>query len=720
MRHLNTTSLTTLSVFLLGAYEAAAYNLSTVIYDTDASMHGAFTCDGYPNTGNNPCYYSNAPFNYSGNGASYTVPCIGVTRGIVSEYLNPTTKKLEYISQSSCFESNEAFGAMFQKKDGITALHCRDIPMNQNAYDAWEYDSDSKSTRRFSPLDDLQDSIRLGTCTGDCANAAQTRYSQGNAIFSSYWQEMDYVGNSRFDYYKVSDGEFSSGTYPDIYSSWDRPSGYSNQHFCMEIHGQFEYQNGLEFFFRADDDLWVYIDNRIAVDLGGNHLTAPAYVRLDDFFGSSEEFIIGNKYDIDIFYCDRRTTNSTFRIKTNAYITQKVAESTTASLTFHAEIANDNTVAYPLCYTEALSSCEASAQLSPKTWCEGDIPKTISYSLETEDRTLIHDGFESGTAWSIYYGGIDLTEQGNPKINVSAMTDLVPGRYNLVIKTSDATQKIPFEIVAEEEPDEESPCEEAPVCCPAVNINITINMNVIVIGGTPYVFGTDSLMQIIQTAFGDYAGLINTDVQDVNNVEKQTVLDTVRYVETQTLVDTVRYIETLTTLDTVRYVETKTHVDTIRYFETIIDTLHYIETKTIIDTLHYVTTQTITDTLHFIETKTIVDTLHFVENKVVIDTIRYTDNTPNQKSRFSSQDVASEKTNSDYVMTICLEKGTSLSYLRRDGNKLVSDGKISLFDLRGNLITRKNNSIDLNSMNSGIYIAKSGKKILRIAIQPSH
>ena len=52
------------------------------------------------------------------------------------------------------------------------------------------------------------------------------------------------------------------------------------------------------FDFLGDDDVWVFINNKLAVDLGGTHLAAPAYVDLNKFLPKATE---GNEYDIDIF-----------------------------------------------------------------------------------------------------------------------------------------------------------------------------------------------------------------------------------------------------------------------------------------------------------------------------------------------------------------------------------------------------------------------------------
>ena len=96
-------------------------------------------------------------------------------------------------------------------------------------------------------------------------------------------------------------------------------NGGRNQHFCFESHAKFAFKRGLKFSIRGDDDIWVFIDNKLAVDLGGTHLSTPGYVDLDFFMKDAK---VDSIYDIDVFFCDRRTTMSNMRISTNIYMYQ--------------------------------------------------------------------------------------------------------------------------------------------------------------------------------------------------------------------------------------------------------------------------------------------------------------------------------------------------------------------------------------------------------------
>jgi len=54
-----------------------------------------------------------------------------------------------------------------------------------------------------------------------------------------------------------------------------------NYHFTSEIRYWFEYQGGESLAFRGDDDVWVFLNGKLAVDLGGIHNPLNGSVSLD-------------------------------------------------------------------------------------------------------------------------------------------------------------------------------------------------------------------------------------------------------------------------------------------------------------------------------------------------------------------------------------------------------------------------------------------------------
>ncbi|MBN1758901.1 MAG: fibro-slime domain-containing protein [Chitinispirillaceae bacterium] len=90
-----------------------------------------------------------------------------------------------------------------------------------------------------------------------------------------------------------------------------------NFHFTMEMHMQFVYHQGigLEFDFRGDDDVWIFVNNILAIDLGG--LNYKAYDTL--FLDKDREklqLVDGELYNLDIFFAERNPVGSNLLIRT--------------------------------------------------------------------------------------------------------------------------------------------------------------------------------------------------------------------------------------------------------------------------------------------------------------------------------------------------------------------------------------------------------------------
>lgn len=89
-----------------------------------------------------------------------------------------------------------------------------------------------------------------------------------------------------------------------------------NFHFTLEASAQFVYRAGQIFRFRGDDDLWVFVNRRLVIDLGGLHSVRAGTAQIDQI-AAETSMVEGQKYPLHIFFAERHTFQSNFYIETS-------------------------------------------------------------------------------------------------------------------------------------------------------------------------------------------------------------------------------------------------------------------------------------------------------------------------------------------------------------------------------------------------------------------
>ncbi|RYZ62339.1 MAG: fibro-slime domain-containing protein [Proteobacteria bacterium] len=88
-----------------------------------------------------------------------------------------------------------------------------------------------------------------------------------------------------------------------------------NYHFTMELHTSFTYAGDETFRFTGDDDIFVFINKKIVIDIGGIHGVAQKEVSLPAV-AAAIGLEVGKDYALDLFQAERHITGSNVRLDT--------------------------------------------------------------------------------------------------------------------------------------------------------------------------------------------------------------------------------------------------------------------------------------------------------------------------------------------------------------------------------------------------------------------
>lgn len=102
-------------------------------------------------------------------------------------------------------------------------------------------------------------------------------------------------------------------------------SGGHNFGFTSEVRYWFQYDSATTptLSFNGDDDVWVFINRKLAVDIGGLHPPEPGSVTLDATVAGNLGLVDGHVYEIVLLHAERHSSGSNFNLTLNGFTTGK-------------------------------------------------------------------------------------------------------------------------------------------------------------------------------------------------------------------------------------------------------------------------------------------------------------------------------------------------------------------------------------------------------------
>lgn len=147
-----------------------------------------------------------------------------------------------------------------------------------------------------------------------------TRTTHGGELFDQWYRDVPGV-NSAIEIELPVRVQRGIARFEDLEFFPIDDEGFGNEgrehnfHFTLEASTQFVYEGGETFRFFGEDDLWIFINERLAMDVGGTHPQEEAVIALDEL-AVQLRIEIGERYPLHVFFAERHTDGSAFSFET--------------------------------------------------------------------------------------------------------------------------------------------------------------------------------------------------------------------------------------------------------------------------------------------------------------------------------------------------------------------------------------------------------------------